>query len=97
MEATEGQNVTMSFDIDGVEKATKVKITFIGVTEKRVVAQRPWIYDEPPPAGFSLWVEKGRVNVTIEHVNISSSGLYEALAIVGKKKLVNVSLLVHSK
>ncbi|ROL46831.1 hypothetical protein DPX16_1058, partial [Anabarilius grahami] len=99
LEATEGQNVTISFDIDEVEKATQVKITFKGVNEKQpsVIAQRPWISHDEPPAGVSLRVEKGRVNVTIQHVNISSSGLYEALALFKNKKpsRANATLLVN--
>ncbi|ROL46830.1 hypothetical protein DPX16_1057 [Anabarilius grahami] len=87
-ETTEGQNATISFDIDEVQKATEVRITFRQDNKEKpvVIARRPWIYDEAPPAGVSLRVEEGRVNVTIQHVNISrNSGVYRARAFFGKK------------
>lgn len=101
MEATEGQNVTISFDIDEAEKADQVRIAFKqDIKEKAVVvAQQPWTYDDKPPAGVSLLVEEGRVFVTIQHVNISrNSGVYTARVFFGKyKSEVNAVLVINSE
>ncbi|KAK9954696.1 hypothetical protein ABG768_016745 [Culter alburnus] len=99
-EATEGQNITIYFDIDDVETADPVKITFKKDKEKpSVIAQRPWTYDENPPAGVSLLVEKRRLSVTIQNVSISrNSGLYTAQAFFGKNvSEVNAVLVVNER
>lgn len=98
-EATEGQNVTIYFNIDKEEKPTEVRITFKQDNKKNVIAEHPWNQgEENPPAGFSLLVEEGRVSLTIQNVNISSSGLYTALAFFGKKVYeVNATLVVNGE
>ncbi|ROL41049.1 hypothetical protein DPX16_0379 [Anabarilius grahami] len=96
-EATEGQNITIYFDLDEEEKAKEVRITFKQNNHEQpvVIAQQPWNHEETPPSGVSLLVEKGRVNVTIQNVSISRSGLYTAEAFFEKyTSEVNATLVV---
>ncbi|ROL46829.1 hypothetical protein DPX16_1056 [Anabarilius grahami] len=96
-EATEGQNVTIYFNIDEV-LSDLVRITFKQDNKENavVIAEQPWNHEETPPPGVSLLVEKGRVNVTIQNVSISrNSGLYTAEAFFGKyTSEVNATLVV---
>jgi len=87
IEAIDGQNVTISFDIDEVEKADEVRITFKEDKKKYdvLLAQEPWVYDDPPPAGVKLIVEEDRLSVIIQDVNISRSGLYKVEVYTGTK------------
>lgn len=101
LEATEGQNVTISFDIDEVERADQVRIAFKQDDKQNavVVAQQPWTYDDKPPAEVSLQVEERRVSVIIQHVSISrNSGVYTARVFFGKKvSEVNAVLVINSE
>ncbi|CAM4675094.1 unnamed protein product [Leuciscus chuanchicus] len=97
-EAIDGQNVTISFDIDEVEKADEVRITFKEDKKEyaELIAQKPWVYDDPPRPGVSLIVGKGCLSVIIQNVNISRSGLYKAEAYTGKKVCeVTATLVVY--
>jgi len=92
--------VTISFDIHEVEKADKVKIIFKEDKKEYsvVIAQKPWVYDDPPPAGVTLKVREDRLSVIIQDVNIFRSGLYIARVFTGKKvSEVNATLVVNSE
>jgi len=52
---------------------------------KWILAQEPWVYDDPPPAGVKLIVEEDRLSVIIQDVNISRSGLYKVEVYTGTK------------
>ncbi|KAK7132799.1 hypothetical protein R3I93_019132 [Phoxinus phoxinus] len=98
-EAIDGQNVTISFDIDEVEKADEVRITF--KEDKKgysvLLAQKPWVYDDPPEPGVTLILGKGSVSVIIQDVNISRSGLYKAEAYTREKVCEETATLVVNK
>ncbi|CAM4675139.1 unnamed protein product [Leuciscus chuanchicus] len=98
-EAIDGQNVTISFDIDEVEKADEVKIIFKEDKKEYDVlfAQKPWVYDDPPRPGVTLIVGKGCLSVIIQNVDISRSGLYKAEAYTGKKVCEVTATLVVNK
>jgi len=92
--------VTISFDIYEVEKADEVKVIFKEDNKEYavVIAQEPWVYDDPPPAGVTLMVRKDRSSVIIQDVNISRSGLYIARVFTREKVFeVNATLVVSSE
>ncbi|CAM4674992.1 unnamed protein product [Leuciscus chuanchicus] len=100
IEAIDGQNVTISFDIDEVEKADEVRISFKEDKKEyaELIAQKPWVYDDPPRPGVTLIVGKGCLSVIIQNVNISRSGLYKAEAYTGGKVCeVTATLVVSSE
>ncbi|KAK7132801.1 hypothetical protein R3I93_019133 [Phoxinus phoxinus] len=86
-EAIEGQNATISFDIDEVEKADEVKISYKEDKKEYsvLIAQKPWVYDDPPVPGVTLILGKGCVSVIIQNISISRSGLYKAEAYTREK------------
>ncbi|KAK7132802.1 hypothetical protein R3I93_019134 [Phoxinus phoxinus] len=98
-EAIVGQNVTISFDIDEVEKADQVNIIFKEDKngDSVLLAQKPWVYDDPPEPGVTLILGKGSVSVIIQDVDISRSGLYKARAFTGKKVCEENATLVVIK
>ncbi|CAM4675001.1 unnamed protein product [Leuciscus chuanchicus] len=98
-EAMDGQNVTISFDTDEVEKADEVRITFKEDKKEyaELIAQKPWVYDDPPRPGVTLIVGKGCLSVIIQNVNISRSGLYKAEAYTGEKVCEVTATLVVNK
>ncbi|XDV46519.1 hypothetical protein PO909_014404, partial [Leuciscus waleckii] len=98
-EAIDGQNVTISFDIDEVEKADEVKISFKEDKKEyaELIAQKPWVYDDPPRPGVTLIVGKGCLSVIIQNVDISRSGLYKAEAYTGEKVFEVTATLVVNK
>ncbi|CAM4675022.1 unnamed protein product [Leuciscus chuanchicus] len=99
-EAMDGQNVTISFDIDEVEKADEMRISFKEDKKEyaELIAQKPWVYDDPPRPGVTLIVGKGCLSVIIQNVNISRSGLYKAEAYTGGKvSEVTATLVVNSE
>ncbi|KAK7132800.1 hypothetical protein R3I93_019133 [Phoxinus phoxinus] len=97
-EAIEGQNATISFDIDEVEKADEVKISYKEDKKEYsvLIAQKPWVYDDPPVPGVTLILGKGCVSVIIQNISISRSGLYKAEAYTREKvSEVNATLVVN--
>ncbi|XP_077074156.1 uncharacterized protein LOC143725555 [Siphateles boraxobius] len=106
IEAIDGQNATISFDIDEVEKADEVKIIFKEDKKEYavVIAQKPWVYDDPPSPGVTLILGKGCLSVIIQNISISRSGLYKAEVYTGEKVcevtatlVVNILVVAGSK
>ncbi|KAK7129418.1 hypothetical protein R3I94_017583 [Phoxinus phoxinus] len=95
-EAIDGQNATISFDIEEVEKADEVKIIF--KEDKKgysvLLAQEPWVYDDPPVPGVTLILGKRCLSVIIQDVDISRSGLYRAQAFFRERVYEETATLV---
>ncbi|RXN35123.1 hypothetical protein ROHU_003822 [Labeo rohita] len=85
--ATVGEDVTISFQTAGLERATRVRLTFKGEHEEkaRVIVQfcaHGEQCDVVKTPGVLLRVEQG--TLILQHVSFNNSGLYEAKIITGK-------------
>ncbi|RXN34276.1 hypothetical protein ROHU_014999 [Labeo rohita] len=100
LEATVGEDVTISFKTSELERATRVRITFKGEHEEkaRLIVQF-CAYGEQcdvvETPGVLLRVKQG--TLILQRVSFNNSGLYEAMIITGKEVSEKNATLVVKK
>ncbi|XP_026093133.1 uncharacterized protein LOC113065818 [Carassius auratus] len=88
LEATDGENVSISFKTAELEGADQVRITFTRDDQKMLIAR--YFCDRPGDCrvlerpGVSLRIEEGTASLILLDVSSSNSGLYEAQVLNGK-------------
>lgn len=97
-EATEGENVTISFKTAGLERADQVKITLTRGSQKKLIAQYCRCVHRGDcsvreTSGVLLRAEEG--TVTLLHVSSNNSGLYEVIIIGSNVSRINATLVVN--
>lgn len=99
-EATEGENVTISFKTAGLERADQVKITWTRGSQKKLIAQYCRCVHRGDcsvreTSGVLLRAEEG--TVTLLRVSSNNSGLYEVIIIGKNVSRINASLVVNGE
>lgn len=101
LEANDGEDVTISFKTDELNRANQVKITFTRQSQKYLIAQycrcaHCGDCDVVETPGVLLRVEEG--TLILQDVRSRNSGLYEAKIIVGNiVSKMKVTLVVNSE